>query len=69
MREVGEQFYTPQDLAERGIMSLVKQWSERKAGALQCYRIGRKILYGQHHLEAYFARCESQQQKDGEPNA
>lgn len=55
----GETLYTPNELAEKGVMSLVKQWQERKAGRLQCYRIGRKILYGQHHLDAYFALCES----------
>jgi hypothetical protein len=59
MREVGERLYTPNDLAEGGIMSHVKQWQERKIGRLQCYRVGRKILYGQRHLDAYFALCES----------
>ena len=62
----GEALYTPNDLAEKGVMSLVKQWQERKAGRLQCYRIGRKILYGQHHLDAYFALCESDVAEIGE---
>lgn len=65
MKEAGEKFYTPNDLAEIGIMSQVKQWQERKAGRLQCYRVGRKILYGQHHLDAYLALCDS----DGERSA
>ena len=43
MREAGERFYTPNELADGGIMSLVKQWQERKAGRLQCYRIGRRF--------------------------
>jgi hypothetical protein len=59
MREAGEQLYTPKDLAERGIMSHVKQWSERKAGRLGFLRIGRKILYRQSHVDSYFALCES----------
>jgi len=71
MREVGERLYTPNDLAECGIMSHVKQWQERKAGRLQAYRIGRKVLYGQRHLDAYFAACESagQAQKGDERDA
>jgi hypothetical protein len=70
MREAGERLYTPNDLAEGGIMSHVKQWQERKAGRLQCYRVGRKILYGQRHLDAYFALCESSgEQKAGIPDA
>ncbi len=59
VREAGERLFTPNELAEQGIMSHVKQWQERKAGRLQCYRIGRKILYAQRHLDRYFARCES----------
>jgi hypothetical protein len=59
MREAGERLYTPKDIAERGIMSHVKQWQERKAGRLLAYRVGRKVLYGQRHLDAYFAACES----------
>jgi hypothetical protein len=65
MREAGERFYTPNELADGGIMSLVKQWQERKAGRLQCYRLGRKILYGQKHIDAYFVLCESDN-KDNE---
>lgn len=59
MREVGERLYTPKELDESGVLSLVKQWQERKAGRLQAYRVGRKILYGQRHLNAYLAKCES----------
>ncbi len=58
MREAGERLYTPNEVAERGIMSLVKQWQERRAGRLGAYRIGRKILYGQNHLDSYFALCD-----------
>lgn len=64
MKEAGENFYTPNDLSERGIMSHVKQWQERKAGRLQCYRVGRKILYGQHHLDAYLLSCESNKEPE-----
>ncbi len=59
MREVGERLYTPNEVAERGIMSLVKQWQERKSGRLGAYRLGRKVLYGQKHLDAYFKLCDS----------
>jgi hypothetical protein len=59
MREAGERLYTPNELSESGIMSHVKQWQERKSGRLQYYRVGRKILYGQRHLDAYLALCES----------
>ncbi len=71
MREAGERFYTPNEIAECGIMSHVKQWQERRAGRLHAYRIGRKILYGQRHLDAYFAGCESggQSQKECEHDA
>ncbi len=58
MKEAGERFYTPNELAEQGIMSLVKQWQERRAGRLGAYRIGVKILYGQHHLDSYLALCD-----------
>jgi len=59
MREAGERLYTPNDLAENGIMSHVKQWQERTAKRLGFLRLGRKILYKQSHLDAYFAACES----------
>ena len=66
MRDVGEKLYTPNDLAERGILSHVKQWQLRKEAKLHFYQCGRKILYGQKHLDAYFASCE---QKGAERNA
>lgn len=53
-----EQLYTPKELDEKKILSLVQQWKERNRGRLQCYRIGRKIFYGEHHLAAFFAQCE-----------
>jgi hypothetical protein len=65
MREAGERLYTPTELAEQGIMSHVKQWQERKSGRLRSYRIGRKVLYGQRHLDAYFAMCEQQVNTEG----
>jgi hypothetical protein len=69
MREAGERLYTPNEIAESGIMSQVKQWQERKSGRLSCYRIGRKVLYGQHHLDAYFLLCEQEAQMGGERDA
>jgi hypothetical protein len=59
-----EQFYTPNDLAERGIMSHVKQWQERNAKRLGFLRIGRKILYRQRHLDEYFQLCEVRAESD-----
>ncbi len=58
MREAGERVYTPNDLAEAGIIGHVKQRQERKAGRLKHYSVGRKILYGQKHVDAYLALCE-----------
>lgn len=63
MREAGERLYTPNDLADSGIFSQVKQWQERTAKRLGFLRLGRKILYRQSHLDAYFASCESAAQK------
>lgn len=65
MREVGERLYTPNELAERGILSLVKQWELRKAKRLGFLALGRKILYRQRDLDAYFAACEQGAQKGG----
>lgn len=59
MKELTEKLYTPKEVSDLGVLSLAKQWQERKTGRLQCYRLGRKILYGQKHLDAYFALCES----------
>jgi len=56
--EQPEKLYTPNDVARMGIMSLVMQWQERKSGRLPHYRIGRKVLYAQRHLDSYFATCE-----------
>ena len=56
--EQQEKLYTPNDIARMGIMSLVMQWQERKMGRLPHYRIGRKVLYSQRHLDSYFAGCE-----------
>ena len=56
---MNEKLYTPKELADLKILSLVQQWKERKAGRLKCYRIGKKILVGQKHLSDYLALCES----------
>lgn len=69
MREAGERLYTPNELAERGIMSLVMQWQERKSGRLPHYRIGRKVLYSQRHLDSYFAGCERGAESESKDNA
>ena len=59
MEKLNEHLYTPKELDENKILSLVQQWKERGRGRLRCYRIGRKILYAQKHLDSYFALCES----------
>ncbi len=64
MKELTERLYTPKEVSELGVLSLAKQWQERKTARLHCYRLGRKILYGQKHLDAYFALCESNSMED-----
>lgn len=59
-----ERLITPNELASMGILSLVGQWQLRKSGALQHYRVGRKILYSQRHIDAFLANCE----RGGEPS-
>jgi len=63
MTELTEKLFTPKDLDEKKIISLVQQWKERGRGRLKCYRIGRKILYGEQHLADYFALCGSKGQE------
>ena len=58
MREINERLYTPRELAEKEIMSLGRQWQERKAKRLGFYQVGRKIFYAQRHLDTYFAAHE-----------
>lgn len=59
MKELNERLFTPQEIADNRILSLPKQWKERKSGRLKCYRLGRKILYSEGHLNAYLALCET----------
>lgn len=54
-----DQLFTPRQIAQRGILSLVRQWQERNAGKLEYYRIGRKILYSETHISNYLRSCES----------
>lgn len=63
VKKFTERLYTPKELDKQKILSLVQQWKERERGRLQCYRIGRKILYGEHHLTEYFALCETKKRK------
>ena len=67
VRDLRDEMMTPSELAELGLVSKVKQWEERKAGRLKCYRIGTKVLYSKRHIEAYLALCE--QGKEAEENA
>jgi hypothetical protein len=62
MSMLRDKFYTPKELDEMKILSLVQQWKERDRGRLKCYRIGRKILYGEQHLADYFSLCEVEAQ-------
>ena len=58
MREVGERLYTPKDLNDARVISHVRQWQLRKSGELGFYQFGRKIYYGQRHLDTFLASCE-----------
>ena len=60
MTELNKKYFTPNDLDEKKIISKVTQWKERDRGRLKYYKIGRKILYGEHHLADFFALCESE---------
>jgi hypothetical protein len=64
MNKLGERLFTPRELDEKKIISLVQQWKERKKGRLKCYRVGRKILYSERHLADFFASCESTNNED-----
>ena len=64
MAEFNEKFYTPKELDEMKILSLVQQWKERKAQRLFCFRIGRKILYSEKHIADYLALCETKQESE-----
>ena len=66
MTELSEKLFTPRELDEMKVLSLVQQWKERKAGRLNCYRIGKtKILYSEKHIADYLALCESSRKEDG----
>jgi hypothetical protein len=58
VRDMRSEMVTPNELAAQGLISKVKQWEERKAGRLKCYRIGSKVLYSKRHIEDYLALCE-----------
>jgi hypothetical protein len=64
MTELNEKLFTPKELDEKKILSLVQQWKERKEGRLNCYRIGRKILYSEKHIADYLALCETNQESE-----
>lgn len=51
--------YTPKQIADRGIMSLVTQWKERDRKRLKFYQFGRKIYYSEAHLQEYLDLCET----------
>jgi hypothetical protein len=64
MGDIGERFYTPAEIADQGIMSLVAQWQRRKSGELKYIKIGKKVLYSQRHLDEFLAKCEKNAGKD-----
>ena len=53
-----DKLFTPKQLADKNIMSLVSQWQKRKSGELKFYRIGRKILYSEAQINDYLAQSE-----------
>ena len=62
-----DKLYTPKQIAERGILSLVTQWKERNSGRLKFYQMGRKILYSETHISDYLGLCESELQNNLKP--
>jgi len=68
MSELNEKLFTPKELAEMKILSLVQQWKERKKGRLHCYRVGRKIMYSSKHISDFLALCESSAQSEEAKN-
>ncbi len=57
-----KQFVEPKDLASAKIMSKAKQWQEREAGRLKCFRVGtKKVLYTREHLADYFEQSGEKQ--------
>lgn len=59
-----ETLYSPKELAEKGIISLVFQWQMRKEGKLSYYKLGSKILYSEKHLQDFFALCEQENNEE-----
>lgn len=60
-----EKLITPKELDEKKIISTVKQCTERKAGRLNCYRVGSRVLYSwQKHIEPYLASSGQQPNND-----
>lgn len=53
-----ETLITPKELDKAGVISLVKQWEERKAGRLKHYRIGSKVLYSETHIKDFLTATE-----------
>ncbi len=66
MTELNEKLFTPKELDEKKIISLVQQWKERERGRLKCYRIGRKILYGEQHITDFLKACENKPNLESE---
>jgi hypothetical protein len=54
MEILGVKLLTPRQVAESGLISLVKQWQMRKTGELEYLRIGRKIFYKSEHIQKLF---------------
>lgn len=44
---------TPRQVAESGLMSLVKQWQLRKAGKLEYVKVGSRIFYSEEILNRF----------------
>jgi hypothetical protein len=59
-----DRLFTPKQIADRGIFSLVTQWKEREKGRLKFYRIGRKILYSESQINGYLSLCGSGTEQD-----
>ena len=47
---------TPKEVAESGLISLVKQWDLRRRGLLEFIRVGRRIFYSEEALNRFFEK-------------
>jgi excisionase family DNA binding protein len=57
---VHEKKFDVQETARLANVSPLTIRRKLKTGELRCYRIGRRVLVGEHHLAEFLTRCESE---------